>query len=70
MPRASAIRTETPMPMPSRWRLAAVSTQSSRSPVRASGTKATRRIASPIAASGGSSLSFGFSASRIAEAVP
>ena len=64
-PRQTAITAAIRMPPPSRVRLAAVSVHSSRSPVRWSGSVAIRQNVSAMSRSDGSSLSAGFSRSRM-----
>jgi hypothetical protein len=68
-PSRSAIAVAMPSPMKSRQRLAQVSAHRRYSPVLTSAVKAIRLIASQRVAKPGSSLSFGFSASRSAEPI-
>ena len=67
-PKARPTSALIPTPSASRRRLAPVSAHSSTSPVRLSGSTAIRCTASPRLANDGSSLSFGFSASRAPDA--
>ncbi|MNO82687.1 hypothetical protein D3C76_739690 [compost metagenome] len=67
MPSARPSSAAMPRPRPRRVRLEALSFQNSTSPLRLSSLKARRLTASAICTALGSSLSLGFSASRLAE---